>query len=233
MTNPPQGSDERGESTGSGQPGPSHGGSEYGRPEHGGSEYGRPAQPPQPPPGSDYSRPTQPYGPPGYGPPAQPYGPPGQTYGQPAQPYGQPAQPYGQPAQPYGQPGYGLPGEPYGRPPYGQPWYEQPAGPPAKKSKAPLIAVIAGIVVLLAAGAVVLAFALRSTVLDPRSVERDVAGQFEEREGVAIELDCADDMPVDSGASYDCTGTTADGEEVTLQITVTDEDQAAYTWTEP
>jgi hypothetical protein len=209
MTNPPQGSDERGESTGSGQPGPSHGG----------SEHGRPAQLPQPAPGSDYSRPTQPYGPPGYGPPAQPYGPPGQTYGQ--------------PAQPYGQPGYGLPGEPYGRPPYGQPWYEQPAGPPAKKSKAPLIAVIAGIVVLLAAGAVVLAFALRSTVLDPRSVERDVAGQFEEREGVAIELDCADDMPVDSGASYDCTGTTADGEEVTLQITVTDEDQAAYTWTEP
>ena len=74
---------------------------------------------------------------------------------------------------------------------------------------------------------------LQSTVLDPAAVERDVAAQFEEREGVAIELDCADEMEVTVDASYECTGTTADGEAVTLQITVTDEESAAYTWTEP
>jgi hypothetical protein len=176
-------------------------------PPHGASEYGPPAQPPQP----------------AYGQPA--YGQPG--YGQPGQPYGQPPQ-APQPGHPYAQPGYGQPGQSYG-----QPGYWPPAGPPAKKSKAPLIAAVAGVLVLLVVGAVVLAFALRSTVLDPRSVESDVAAQFGEREGVAIELDCTDDMPVDAGASYDCTGTTADGEDVTLQITITDAEQAAYTWTEP
>ena len=40
-------------------------------------------------------------------------------------------------------------------------------------------------------------------------------------------------MTVDAGATYECTGTTADGEDVTLQIPITDEDSAAYTWTEP
>ena len=65
--------------------------------------------------------------------------------------------------------------------------------------------------------------ALQSTVLDPAAVERDVAAQFEQREGVAIELHCADDMEVKKGATYECTGTTADGESVTLQIAITDE----------
>jgi hypothetical protein len=73
---------------------------------------------------------------------------------------------------------------------------------------------------------------LQSTVLDPAAVERDVAAQFQEREGVAIELDCADDMEVAADATYECTGTTADGESVKLRIAVTDEDSAAYTWTE-
>ena len=40
-------------------------------------------------------------------------------------------------------------------------------------------------------------------------------------------------MEVTAGATYECTGTTAAGEEVTLQIAITDEDSAAYTWTEP
>jgi hypothetical protein len=74
---------------------------------------------------------------------------------------------------------------------------------------------------------------LQSTVLDPTAVERDVAAQFEEREGVAVELSCPGEMTVESGSSYECTGTTADGEDVTLQIRIEDEDSAAYTWTEP
>jgi hypothetical protein len=40
-------------------------------------------------------------------------------------------------------------------------------------------------------------------------------------------------MKVESGATYQCTGTTADGEDVLLHIAITDEDSAAYTWTEP
>jgi hypothetical protein len=96
-----------------------------------------------------------------------------------------------------------------------------------------LIAAVTGFLLLLIAGVVVLVMALQSTVLDRSAVERDVAAQFEEREGVAIDLNCAQEMEVDAGATYECTGTTADGEDVTLQIVITDEDSAAYTWSEP
>jgi hypothetical protein len=219
MTNPPQGDDE-------------HGSDRPATPTPG---YGRP---------SPYS-PTTPYtsnapyvppqGPPPQGPPPQapPQGPPPQAppqFGQNA-PYGQPPPAnvqhpqYGAPQ--YGQPQYGTPQ--YGAPQYGQPQY----GQPAEKSKVGLIALITGGALLLIAGVVVLVMALQSTVLDPAAVERDVAAQFEQREGVAIELDCADGMKVNTNASYECSGTTADGESVTLKITVTDEDTAAYTWTEP
>jgi hypothetical protein len=232
MTNPPQGSDE-----------------------HGRDEQDRPAPPPAygqtppygqspPAPSGQYGQ-SPPYGQgPQYGqtPPVAPgqYGQP-PPYGQPAQPpYGQPApgpapsgapqygQPqYGQP--PYGQPQYGQPQ--YGQPQYGQPQYGQPG--PAGKSKAGLIALIAGIAVLLIVGVVVLVISLQSTVLDATAVERDVAAQFEQREGVSIDLDCADDMKVQKDATYECKGTTADGESVTLKIAITDEKSAAYTWTEP
>jgi hypothetical protein len=70
-------------------------------------------------------------------------------------------------------------------------------------------------------------------VLDRRAVERDVSAQFEQREGVAVDLDCTEGMKVRTGASYECTGVTDDEESVTLRITITDEKSAAYTWTEP
>jgi hypothetical protein len=73
----------------------------------------------------------------------------------------------------------------------------------------------------------------QSTVLDAASAERDVAAQFQQREGVAIDLDCPDDMQVKAGATYECTGKTADQESVTLRLTITDAKTAAYTWTEP
>ena len=159
-----------------------------------------------------YERPQQPYGP--Y--PSQPYGPP--------QPPGQ----YGQPPQ-YGAPQYGAPQ--YGPPQYGVPSYGHPS--PPKKSRVGLIAAVTAGLLVLIAGAVVLALSLSSTVLDRNAVERDVAAQFEEREGVAVDLDCAEEMKVESGATYECTGTTADGEDVTLRIAITDENTAAYEWTEP
>jgi hypothetical protein len=192
--------------------------------------------------------PTPPYAPaPGYGqhPPSHPYGPPAPQYGQP--PYGRPPQ-YGQP--PYGQPApYGGPqpvgppaqygGQPYGPPqyaPYGMPGQQfgPPAGPPPPpKSKVGLIAVLAGGTLLVVAAVVVLVMTLQSTVLDASSAERDVAAQFEQREGVSIDLDCPSDMKVKAGASYTCTGKTADGESVTLRLSITDARTAAYTWTEP
>jgi hypothetical protein len=86
---------------------------------------------------------------------------------------------------------------------------------------------------VLIAGGVVAALTLGSTVLDPAAVERDVAAQFEQVEGVKIRLNCPDDMKLESGAEYTCTGTTADGEEVRLAIRITDPPgDAKYTWTE-
>jgi hypothetical protein len=137
------------------------------------------------------------------------------------QPYG-PVQPgYGQP-QPSGQPGFGAPGP--------APYWQQA---PAQKSRVGLIAAVTAIIVLAIAGVVVLVMALQTTVLDRAAVERDVAVQFEEREGVAVDLSCEEEMTVDPGATYECTGTTADDEDLTLQIRIEDEDSAAYTWTEP
>jgi hypothetical protein len=105
---------------------------------------------------------------------------------------------------------------------------------PARKSSATVAAIVAGaVLLLLAVLVVVLAMTLGPTVLDRAAVERDVAAQFEELEGVAIDLNCPDEMRVESGAEYTCTGRTAEGEEVTIAIAITDPpDDAEYTWTE-
>ncbi len=233
MTNPPQDGDERDAGTGA-QADPDQQLTQPVQP------YDRSAPPPYGAPPQQYGQPA-----PGYG--QAPYGQP--PYGQPA--YGQPgqAQPgYGQPgqAQPgYGQPGYGQPGYgggPYGQPPqgYGPPYGAQPYGPSGqqyaptqpKKSRTRLILGLAALVALVTL-AMVLANIMGPTVLDRAAVERDVAAQFEAREGVAIDLTCDQEMRVETGESYPCTGVTADGEEVELQITITDENFAEYTWTEP
>src|SRR3954454_4240969 len=148
------------------------------------------------------------------------YGPPGQPYGQP--PYGQQPypQPAAQPAPAYGQP-YGQ--QPYGAPQYGAPpGYGVPYAAPPKKSRTGLLIGLIGLLVL-AAVAVLLFLLLSHEILNPGRVERDVAQQFQQREGVAINaLSCPAVMRVDQGASYDCTGTTDQGEKVTLRITITD-----------
>jgi hypothetical protein len=158
------------------------------------------------------------------------------VYGQAAPQYGQPQPPQPQNSGQYGwpaQPAYGQPQQPYGGPHYGAAQNGPPAGAPGGTSKVGLIALVAGLALLLIAGVVVLVMSLQSTVLDPAAVQRDVAAQFEQREGVAVELNCPDDMKVKANATYDCSGTTADGESVTLQIAIADENTAAYTWTEP
>ena len=94
-----------------------------------------------------------------------------------------------------------------------------------------IIGAAALILALIAIG-VVLAMHLGPTVLDRAAVERDVAAQFEQLEGVAVDLSCPQEMKVETGAEYRCTGTTADGEEVTIAIRITDERNGDYTWTE-
>lgn len=181
-------------------------------PPHGGQPPGEPGPPQQPWPQQPWPQPgPQQSGP--WGPPA-----PGPYGGQP--PYGQP--PYGPPSPPHGQPWGGQPG-PW-QPPYGQP-------PAPRRSRRGLVAGIVVPAVLLVL-AIVLARLFGDTVLDTGRVEKDVAAQFAERYGVAVELTCDDEMQVEQGADYECTGTTADGEEVTLRILITDERTAAYTWDE-
>ena len=175
---------------------------QYGRPSYGQASYGQPEAPQQPF--------HQPYG-------APPYGPPG-SYGAPGQ-YG-PSGQYGAPGQ-YGPPGqYGVPGQ------YGGPQ------PPAPKSRVGLIAGVTALILVLIAAGVLLAMHLGPTVLDRAAVERDVAAQFEQLEGVAIDLSCPEEMTIESGAEYRCTGTTAAGEEVELAIQIGDELNGDYTWTE-
>jgi hypothetical protein len=187
----------------------------------------------------------------------QPYGQPSppQQYGQqqyPPQQYGQP--PYGQqqyPPQQYGQPPYGqqqyppqqYPPQQYAQPPYAQQhYYGQPYGSvpypqaghgePPKKRRTGLIAGLVAVVVVVAAAVVVLSLSLGTRVLNRSAVQRDVAAQFEEREGVRIDLQCGNGMKLTTGATYTCRGTTADGEKVTLRIRVTDAKQARYAWSE-
>jgi hypothetical protein len=109
-----------------------------------------------------------------------------------------------------------------------------PEETPAQKSSARVaLAVAGGVVLMLTLVVMVLVMTLGPTVLDRVAVERDVAVQFEELEGVAIDLDCPAEMRVESGAEFTCTGTTAEGEEVALAIRITDPpDDAEYTWTE-
>ena len=130
-------------------------------------------------------------------------GPPSQApaaYGRPAQPaWGQQPWPqeYGGP-QPYGQPPAGSgplapPGAaPYGAPGHGAPGHGSPRQLPARRrSRAGLLAALAVVGVAVLVGIAVLALSTGPTVLSRTAVERDVAAQFEQREGVAVDLRCA------------------------------------------
>ena len=67
--------------------------------------------------------------------------------------------------------------------------------------------------------------------LDASAVEEAISGQFEEREGVALDLSCDQRMAVEFGAEYQCEGTTADGEDVEILVNLTD-DEGTFTWAE-
>ncbi|WP_157943997.1 DUF4333 domain-containing protein [Blastococcus atacamensis] len=68
--------------------------------------------------------------------------------------------------------------------------------------------------------------------LEGAVVERDIAAEFEERRGVALDLDCPREMPVASGEGYSCDGTTADGEPIDVWVQIDDRLDGTYTWGE-
>ena len=117
------------------------------------------------------------------------------------------------------------------RPPWDQPAGDPPAGPARRRTG--LVVALAVTVLAVVAGLGLLALATGPTVLSRAAVERDVAAQFEEREGVSVDLRCAQEMPVEQGAVYECSGITADDEQITLRIEITDAHGARYTWSEP
>jgi Domain of unknown function (DUF4333)/Collagen triple helix repeat (20 copies) len=226
MSQPPQGEDPQG-----GRPS----GSGWGQPAGG---WGPPStgwgQPPAPGWGQQpYGQQPDPYGQHGsygqqgsYGQPG-PYGSPSQ-YGTPGQ-YGDPGR-YGTPGQ-YGDPGrYGTPGQ-YGYPQ--QPVWGHPGWAPTQTPQKPRrgLATLVFLTVIIA-GVLVYVFATsHGTRLDPDAVERDVAAQYEQREGVRLDLSCDEDMNVRPGSTYQCDGRTGDGHDVTITIEVTSTD-GDYTWSD-
>jgi flagellar basal body-associated protein FliL len=128
---------------------------------------------------------------------------------------------YGAPQQ-GGYPGQG-PGHGYGS--------GYPSAPPKKRNTGLLVSLAIAAVVLIALAIVLPMYVLNKTLLDQGAVQRDVAVQFEDQEGVSVELDCPSDMEVEVSQTYECTGTTADSEDVTLVIEITDEN-GNYTWQE-
>ncbi len=88
-----------------------------------------------------------------------------------------------------------------------------------------------GIPVALVVAVVALVRAVGPGELDPAAVERDVAARFEEREGVALDLHCPDDMPRESGGVFLCRGSTAEGGRLVVEIQIADPtDDVAYHW---
>ena len=173
---------------------------------------------------------TMPSGPAGAGQPAEdrprdagPASVPGQ------QPPGQQA--YGQQA--YGQPGQGHPGSGQWGQPVAPGWWAgvPPQRLPRDRTRTLLITALVAVGLAIAACIALLVYVLSSTILDRAAVESAVAAQFEEREGVALDLECGRRMIVRPGADYECEGTTADGEEVEILIIITD-DRGRYSWTE-
>lgn len=176
------------------------------------------------------------YGPSQYGPPR--YGSPGQHWGgQPGQQWnGSPGQQWGaHPGQQWGgqQPWTGQHGAPSGvqAGQYWAPGYAAPSAP-RDRTRTMLITALVVLSVAIAGTVGALVYALSSTVLDPSTVERDVATQFEEHNGVPLDLRCPQDMTIESGEVYRCTGTTADGEQVEIEIQIADSLDGEYTWLE-
>lgn len=88
---------------------------------------------------------------------------------------------------------------------------------------------------VLAVGLVLLVVRELPRGLDPAAVEREVAAEYEERTGVAVEVRCPEEMPENSGEVQPCEGARPDGEVVYIEIQIADpgEDVDYHWWTPP
>lgn len=87
---------------------------------------------------------------------------------------------------------------------------------------------VIGLAVVLVVGA------LLPDDLDRAAVEREVAAEYEERIGTAVEVRCPEDMPVASGEVYPCEGTRTDGDVVYIEIQIADPGgERDYNWWTP
>ncbi|WP_040339345.1 DUF4333 domain-containing protein [Candidatus Blastococcus massiliensis] len=104
-----------------------------------------------------------------------------------------------------------------------------PAAPPrARRRLRPLYGWL--LVAVVVAGLAVARWAgLGPTFLDRARVESDIAEQFEERYEIGVDVDCPRGMGVIEGREYECEAVT-DDEELTLVLTITDEEPPAYVW---
>jgi hypothetical protein len=103
--------------------------------------------------------------------------------------------------------------------------------PPAKPRRRlrPLYGWLA-VAAVLAALAVARWAGLGPTLLDDGQVQSVIAEQFEERYDVGVDVDCPRSMQVSEGRDYECDAETDDNEDLTIVVTITDEDPAAFTW---
>jgi Domain of unknown function (DUF4333) len=156
------------------------------------------------------------------------WGQPGQSH-DPTQPVpGYPGPAYPGPA--YPAPSYLAPS--YPTPVYGPPWYGWPAPPPAPapRRRTGLIASIVAVLAVAAAAALVLSMNLGARVLDRAAVQRSVAAQFQQTQGVAVQVTCDQSMKLVQGATYQCRATAANGASAPLLIRITDAGTGRYTW---
>ena len=124
------------------------------------------------------------------------------------------------------QPGYDQQG--YGQQPGGQqPW---DSAPPKKSNTGLIAGIVVGAVVVLGGVGTWLALGpLATTVLDEGQVSTDVSAQFKsEYDEDLTGLSCNDDLVVEDGKTYSCSGQ-ADGEDTTIEITING-DEGEYTW---
>ena len=63
------------------------------------------------------------------------------------------------------------------------------------------------------------------STVDSGQMEEDIASQLSEQAGVDaadVSVDCPDDQEAEEGNKFDCTLTAPDGDEVTVNVTITD-----------
>jgi hypothetical protein len=71
----------------------------------------------------------------------------------------------------------------------------------------------------------VLTFGCGEETLDTDDLQQTISDGLEEQVGVAPEsVECPDDITMEEGSEFECTGTAPNGDEFTIQVTQTDDE---------